>query len=61
MILGACSGPGPFALDMAIETMIRESFWNLTFLEEGVGVYEKQGTFLQTKSINESSLKQSFA
>ena len=35
MILGACSGPGPFALDTAMETTIRESFWNLTFLKEG--------------------------
>ena len=31
--------------------------WNLTFLEEGVGSRRNvAGTFLQTKSINESSL-----
>ena len=35
MILGARFGLGPFALDTAIETTIRGSFWNLTFLEEG--------------------------
>ena len=37
----ACFGPGPFALDTAIETMIRESFWNFMFLEERVGVQKK--------------------
>ena len=35
MILGACFGLGPSTLDTAIETTIRGSFWNLTFLEEG--------------------------
>ena len=40
MILGACFGLGPFALDTAIETTIRGSFWNLTFLEEGGGGWE---------------------
>ena len=35
MILGACFGLAPFAVDTAIETTIRGSFWNLTFLEEG--------------------------
>ena len=51
MILVACFGPGPFALDTAIEIMIRESFWNFVFLEEGVGVQEKcvPAMFLQTK------------
>ena len=28
-------GPGPFAPNTAIETTIRGSFWNLTFLKEG--------------------------
>ena len=38
IIFRACLGPGLFALDMAIDTTIRGSFWNLMFLEEGVGV-----------------------
>ena len=42
MILVECFGPILFALDKAIETAIKESFWNLTFLEEGVGVKEKR-------------------
>ena len=55
MNLGACFGQ--FALDTAIKTMIRGSVWNLTFLEEGVGSRRNiAGTFLRTKSINESSL-----
>ena len=55
MNLGACFGQ--FALDMAIKTTIRGSVWNLTFLEEGVGSRRNvAGTFLRTKSINESSL-----
>ena len=57
MNLGACFGPSLFALDTAIKTMIRGSVWNLTFLEEGVGSRRNvAGTFLQTKSMNESSL-----
>ena len=57
MNLGACFGPGLFALDTAIKTTIRGSVWNLTFLEEGVGSRRNvAGTFLRTKSINESSL-----
>ena len=45
--LGACLGFGPFALDTAIETTIRGSFWSLTFLrEEGRGPEEtSQGHF----------------
>ena len=55
MNLGACFGL--FALDRAIKTTIRGSVWNLTFLEEGVGSRKNiAGTFLRTKSINESSL-----
>ena len=55
MNLGACFGL--FALDTAIKTTIRGSVWNLTFLEEGEGSRRKvAGTFLRTKSINESSL-----
>ena len=42
MILGGCFGPSPFALDKAIQITIIGSFWNLTFLEEGVGVKEKR-------------------
>ena len=34
-ILGACFGLGPFTLDTAIDTTIRGSFRNLTFIEEG--------------------------
>ena len=41
--LGVCFGLGPFALDTAIETTIRGSFWKMTFLG--------------TKSINEFSLR----
>ena len=57
MNLGACFGLGLFALGTAIKTTIRGSVWNLTFLEEGVGSRRNvAGTFLRTKSINESSL-----
>ena len=57
MNLGACFGLGLFALDTAIKTMIRGSTWNLTFLEGGAGSRSNvAGTFLQTKSINKSSL-----
>ena len=34
-MLRTCFGPGLFALDMAIDTTIRGSFWNLMFLQEG--------------------------
>ena len=53
IILGACFGLGPFALDTAIETTIRGSFWNLTFLEEG----DRGPEETSPKSISESSLK----
>ena len=45
--LGACLGLGQFALDTAIETTIRGSFWSLTFLREGIGGPEEtsQGRF----------------
>ena len=42
--LQECLDLGPFALDTAIETTIRGSFWSLTFLEDeggGVEVQEK--------------------
>ena len=42
MILGACFGPGPFALDTAIDTTTRGSFWNLTFSKRRVGVKKKR-------------------
>ena len=51
-----CFGLDPFALDMAIETMIRESFWRLMCLKErsrGQGETFK-GRFSKTKLINES-------
>ena len=53
IIFGACFGPGLFALDTSVDTTIRGSFWNLTFLEEW-------GRGLGEKSVNESSLKQNF-
>ena len=56
-ILVGCFAASPFALDKAIETTIKGLFWNLTFLEEGVGVKEKHPrTFLRTRSITESFL-----
>ena len=41
MILGACFGPGPFALDIAVKTTIRESFWTWHFSRRGIGIQEK--------------------
>ena len=54
--LEACLGLGPFALGTVIKTVIRGSFWSLTFVREGVEVKKKHPRDIWIKSINESSL-----
>ena len=59
MMLEACFGVGSFALDKAIKTTIEGLFLEAAIPHGGIGVQEKlPGTFLWSKSINESSLKQ---